>query len=177
MKRLPLAAVLLSLAACTPLPESYPVPEQRRHADGPEPEPLGAMVTFSDERAPDYVLGGFLPAAPNEMWRWAADKPTVRVRTAVKDNLRLRVHFTLPDESHKPLLPITVRYFVNDRLLESVAYNRTGEMNYTKNVPPDWISTTADNQIRCEISPVYVAEADKAKLGMIISEIGLERVQ
>lgn len=175
MRRWLFLAVLLS--ACTPLPESYPVPEQRSSKDGPEPEPLGAFVSFSDARSPDYVVNGFLPAAPDQLWRWASESPTVRVRVSEKTGLRLRANFSFPEESHKPLLPLTVKYFVNDKLLETVVYRQAGVLEFRKPVPPEWLVAEADNLIRLEISPVYVAKADGVKLSMIISDIGLERNQ
>ena len=116
-----------------------------------------------------------MPAAPDQLWRWASERPTVRLRVSQKTGLRLRVNFAFPDESHKPLIPITVKYFVNDRLLETVVYRRSGVLEFRKPVPPEWLVTDADNLIRFEISPVYVAEADGIKLSMIISELGLER--
>ncbi len=175
MIRWALAAGLLLTASCTPLRDSYPVPPQIAVTDGPEPEPLGAMVSFSDPRALNYIVGGFLDAAPDQTWRWASEAPTVRVRVSDTSKLRLHVNFTFPDESHTPLLPITIRYLVNGKLLESVSYRKTGILEYRKAVPAEWLSPNADNEIRCEVSPVYVAKADGVKLSMIVSEIGLER--
>jgi hypothetical protein len=166
--------LLVALAGCAPLPESYAVPEQRKLEDGPEPEPLGAVVNFADARAQDYVIGGFLSAAPDQSWRWASEHPTVRLRVSRTAGLWLRVNFALPEESHKPLLPITVQYFVNDKLLDTVRYRQAGTLTYRKPVPAEWLSTDNENLIRCEISPVYVAKADGVKLSMIVAEIALE---
>ena len=99
----------------------------------------------------------------------------MRVRVSKTTGLRLRVNFAFPEESHKPLLPITVRYFVNDKLLETVVYKQVGVLEFRKPVPAEWLLENADNLIRCEISPVYVAKADGVKLSMIVSELGLER--
>lgn len=167
-----LLAALLS--GCTPLPQTYPVPDQRNSKDGPEPEPLGPFVTFSDARSPDYIVGGFLPGSPDSLWRWANEAFTVRVRVSDRNGLRLLMKFAFPDESHKPLLPITVKYFVNDKLLDTVVYKQAGVLEYRKPVPLDWLLQDADNLIRVEISPVYVAKADGVKLSMIVSDIGLE---
>lgn len=175
MKRLAAGLLLAALTGCTPLPDSYPVPEQRSYQSGPEPGPLGAMVVFSDPRSMEHIVGGFLPAAPDQTWRWAGESPTVKVRVSDKKNLRLRVNFTFPGESHTPLLPITVRFFVNDHLVETVAYRTAGILEFKKAVPEEWLIADNDNLIRCEVSPVYVAKADQAKLSMIVSEIGLER--
>ena len=99
----------------------------------------------------------------------------VRVRVSATRNLRLRAGFAFPEESHTPLLPITVRYFVNDHLLEAVSYKKAGVLEYRKAVPAEWLSTERDNLLRFEISPVYIAKADGMKLSMIVAEIGLEQ--
>jgi hypothetical protein len=166
---------LVVLGSCTPLPESYPVPEQRNGKEGQDPEPLGAFVSFADARSEDYAVKGFLPAAPDQTWRWATESPTVRFRVSHKDGLRLRVNFAMPEGSHGALLPITVRYFVNDQLLEAVQYKKAGAMEYRKAVPAELLNVDADNLVRLEVSPIYVAEADKQKLSLILSEIGLEQ--
>ena len=173
MKRALLFVVLLS--GCAPLPEFYRVPEQRNAKDGPEPEPMGAMLSFSNSRASEYILGGFLASAPDQLWRWASASPTVRVRVSDTAKLRMRLNFAFPDESHGPLLPITVRYFVNDKLLDTVVYKKAGVLEYKKAVPAEWLVTNADNVLRWEISPIYVAKADGVKLSMIVSEVGLEK--
>ncbi|MBL8238373.1 MAG: hypothetical protein JNM66_13190 [Bryobacterales bacterium] len=173
MRALVLGLALLS--SCAPLPESYPVPEQRVGEEGQEPEPLGAFVTFADARAEDYAVKGFLPAAPDQTWRWATENPTLRFRVSDVKGLRLRANFAFPEGSHRALLPITVKYFVNEQLLEAVVYKNAGTMEYRKGVPAEWLKVDTDNLVRMEISPVYVAEADKQKLSLILSEIGLEQ--
>jgi hypothetical protein len=87
----------------------------------------------------------------------------------------MRLNFAFPDESHVPLLPITVRYFVNDKLLDTVVYKKAGVLEFRKAVPAEWLVADADNLLRWEISPVYVAKADGMKLSMIVSEVGLEK--
>ena len=85
---------LVLLGSCTPLPESYAVPEQRIGREGQDPEPLGAFVTFADARSDDYAVKGFLPAAPaKDACRWCDYRPVCgpyeeqRVRRKPKDRL------------------------------------------------------------------------------------------
>ena len=177
MRRWALAAALGAITACTPLPDAYPVPEQRVQKDGPEPEPLAGFVSMADPRSPDYVVEGFLPPGAGQTWLWATTKPTVRVRVSDTKGLRLRMNFAFPDDSHKALLPITVKYFVNEKLLDTVVYKQTGVLEYRKPVPAEWLKVNEDNRIRCEVSPVYVAQADGQRLAYILSEIGLEHDQ
>ena len=167
-------ALLLLLPACTPLPDSYPVPEQRSSPGGVEPEPLGAFVSMADPRAPDYLVEGFLQASPGQTWRWTNATPTVRARLSQTKNLRLAMQLAFPNQSHTSLLPIRVRILVNGRLLDTPVFRTAGLHEYKKPVPAEWLSTENENIVRCEIDPVYIAEADKAKLGMILSAIGFE---
>jgi hypothetical protein len=48
-------------------------------------------------------------------------------------------------------------------------------LEFRKAVPAEWLVANADNLLRWEISPVYVAKADGMKLSMIVSEVGLEK--
>jgi len=174
MTRWALAAALALMAGCVPVPDSYPVPEQRPAVDGPEPEAAGSMVRFADPRSMDQIVSGFLRAAPDQMWRWASENPTVQVRVEDTKNLRLRANFAFPEQSHSPLLPITVRYLVNGQLLETVIYRKAGQLEYQKPVPAEWLRTDQPNLIRMEISPIYIAKEDGARLSVVLTEIGLE---
>jgi hypothetical protein len=174
MTRWALAAALALMAGCVPPPDSYPVPEQRPAVDGPEPEQAGPMVRFADPRSMDQLVSGFLRAAPDQLWRWGSENPTVQVRVDDTRNLRLRANFAFPEESHTPLLPITVRYSVNDHLLDTVTYRKAGALEYKKPVPAEWLRTDSPNVIRMEVSPVYIAKEDGVKLSVVLTEIGLE---
>ncbi|HEU0123200.1 MAG TPA: hypothetical protein VFQ91_21900 [Bryobacteraceae bacterium] len=175
MRRSALALPLLLLSACTPLPDSYPVPPQRTQGDAPDPEPMGSMVSFSKGNGPQHIISDFLNGPPDQLWRWTGEKPVVRVILKDTSNLRMRVGFAFPDQSHKPLLPITVRYYVNNHLLDTVVYKQSGVLEFRKAVPAEWLQPGPENYLGCIISPVYVAEGDGTKLAMVISEIGLEK--
>lgn len=166
--------MLLPLGACTPLPDYYPVPAQRPASTGSEPEPLGPLVSFSDPRATQHIVDGFLDAALDQTWRWAQDKATVRVRVADANQQRFVLRAAFPEGSHNALLPIHAKIFINDRLWETVTFAKGGHVTFARDVSPAFLRANAENRIRCETDPVYVAEADKIKLGMIISEIGFE---
>ncbi|MBM3785133.1 MAG: hypothetical protein FJW30_12275 [Acidobacteria bacterium] len=167
------AMILAGLSSCTPLPESYPVPVQRGMENGPEPEPLRASISFDDPRLKDYLIGGFLEAGPGQTWRWAGEKPEVRLRLEALAGLRLRARFTFPHESHGPLMPITVRVFVNEKLLGAQIYRKPGELEFVKDAAEELL-VAGENRVRLEADRVYVAKADGVRLGMILTEIGFQ---
>jgi hypothetical protein len=172
--RVAAAILALALCGCTPLPTSYPVPEQRPLLDGPEPGPLEAFVPFADSRTPDYLLEGFLDAAPGQTWRWTGKKAFLKVRLGDVENLHLVWEFALPEESYRPLLPVTVTYWVNEKVAGKVTYAKAGVVRHVQPVEPALLVANGENRIGIEMDKVYVAPEDKAELGMVVSGAGFE---
>jgi len=169
-----LAAMALAMAACTPLPDSYPVPEQRPVSHGPDPEGLRAFLVFDDPRTPAYIISDFLEAPPGQSWRWTGQKPTLKLKTESTDNIRFRARGAFPHQSHQQILPITLSVFVNDKLLDRVTYKTAGDFVFQKDVAPDLLLSNGENKVRIELDKVFVA-GDGVKLGMILAELGFEK--
>lgn len=174
MKRWVIAAALIVMCGCAPLPTSYPVPEQRPLLDGPEPGPLEAFVPFADSRTPDYLLEGFLDAAPGQTWRWTGRKAFLKVRLGEVENLNLVWEFALPEGSYNALLPVTVTYWVNEKVAGSVTYQKAGPIRQVLPVEASLLAVNSENRIGMEMDKVYVAPDDKAELGMVVSGAGFE---
>lgn len=167
-------ALALAMTACTPLPDSYPVPEQRPISHGPDPEGLRAFLAFDDPRTPAYIVSDFLDAPPGQSWRWTGQKPTLKLKTESTDNIRFRARGAFPHQSHQSILPITLSVFVNDKLLDRVAYKTAGDFIFQKDVPADMLLANGENKVRLELDKVFIA-GDGAKLGMILAELGFEK--
>lgn len=169
------AALVVALCcACTPFPASYPVPEQRPLLDGPEPAPLEAFLPFSDPRTPDYLLEGFLDAAPGQTWRWTGRKAFLKVRLGEVKNLNLVWEFALPEGSYKPLLPVTLTYLVNQKVAGKVTYHQAGVLRHAQPVDASLLAANSENRIGIEMDKVYIAPEDKAEMGIVVSGAGFE---
>lgn len=169
-----LAVLALAISACTPLPDSYPVPEQRPISHGPDPEGLRAFLAFDDPRTPAYIISDFLDAPPGQGWRWTGPKPTLRLKTDSTDNIRFRARGAFPHQSHQALLPITLSVFINDKLLDRMTYKSAGDFVFQKDVAQGLLLANGENKVRLELDKVFTA-TDGAKLGMILAELGFEK--
>lgn len=167
-------AMALMMTGCTPLPDSYPVPEQRPISDGPDPEGIRAFLVFDDPRTPAYLIADFLDAPPGQSWRWTGPKPTLRLKTESTDNVRFRARGAFPHQSHQTIMPITLSVFINDKLLDRMTYKAAGDFVFQKEVAPEILLANGENKVRLELDKVFIA-TDGAKLGMILAELGFEK--
>jgi hypothetical protein len=105
-------------------------------------------------------------------WRWTGQRPTVRLFLRSVKNLRLVMEFFIPDAVMQQTGPITIRFIVNGRALDTVRYDSPGQKRFEKAVDSSWLLPDADNIVSAELDKVYIAEADKAKLGVALNGIG-----
>jgi hypothetical protein len=130
------------------------------------------MVDMSDDDAAAHIVSGVSPGAAAP-WRWVLQKPTVKVVASTNQGLRYTIDFSLPEVTFKTTGPVTMTFLVNDHALESVRYTAAGEYHYEKAVPTDWVEPLKDTILAAETDKVWVAPADGAKLGFILTRIGL----
>ena len=87
--------------------------------------------------------------------------------------LRYIIDFVLPEVTFKVTGPVTMTFLVNDHPLDSVRYTAFGEQHFEKVVPPEWVEPMKENLVAASIDKVWVAPVDGAKLGFILTRIGL----
>jgi len=89
----------------------------------------------------------------------------------VKD-VKLVVDFAVAKETFDATGPVTISFFVNDRLLEAVRYDQPGDKHYEKLVPAGWLRPDAMTTVAAEIDKLYRAPQDGAELGFILTRVG-----
>jgi hypothetical protein len=154
------------------MPEPYAPPVQRQPFEDARPHRMSRMVDMSDSDSPAHFVGGILPGTPAP-WRWTNQKPTVKVTPRTNQGLRFVIDFSLPEVTFKETGPVTMSFFVNDHLLESVPYTASGEYHYEKAVPAEWVEPLKDSQLAASVDKVWVSPTDGVKLGFILTRIGL----
>jgi hypothetical protein len=130
------------------------------------------MVDMADADSISHIVADISPGAPAE-WRWTFQKPTVKVVASTNQGLRYTIDFSLPEVTFKETGPVTMTFLVNDHVLDSVRYTASGEYHYEKAVPANWVEPLQDTVLAAAIDKVWVAPADGAKLGFILTRIGL----
>lgn len=154
------------------MPEPYAPPVQRQPFEDSRPHRMSRIVNMADGDAASHVVQDIAPGEP-AAWKWTNQKPIVKV--VPRTNLRLRyvIDFTVPEVTFKVTGPVTITFSVNDHVLDSVRYTKSGEYHYEKDVPPEWVEPLKDTFLAASIDKVWVSPTDGAKLGFILTRIGL----
>jgi len=163
--------VVLPLAGCTILPDTYPPPLQRP-SYGPDLNPVGHFVSMNGPNADAHILRDVSPGLEAEAWRWTQKRPELQFYLEFTENLRLVMDFAIPDVTFPQRGPVTISFFVNGHLLDKVRYDKGGEMHFERPVPAAWLRTNTATVVAAEIDKVWIAAADGARLGFILSRAG-----
>jgi len=172
----PLGLALMLLCSCgAPAPESYAPPLQRRLPPGPEPRPVGAVVSMSDQDADAHILRDVSPAAEGSAWRWTFQRPELRFWLESKARQKLVVHFAIAADTFKVTGPVTVSFLVNGRLLGKQACPSPGDYHFEKATPAEWLRTDDFTVVAAEADKLWTSPVDGARLGFILSRMGFVR--
>jgi hypothetical protein len=169
-----LLALVMFLAACDRLPESYPPPEQRHPVEGFNPGPDSMMVQMSDPDASLYIVKDiYNPGDPS--WRWTSQNPTVKMLVVSTENLKFQADFAVWDDSFKVTGPLEIAFLVNGRPLDKVRYTTPGVKHFEEPVPADWLSADSDTTLAMYVDKLYVSPHDGMKFGVILVRLGLKK--
>lgn len=170
-----LALLLLFTSACQRQPY-YPPPEQRQ-PPGEETAAIRAstMINMNDEDAPEHLVQDISPTVEGGSWRWVKKRPTVKVLLVKTRGLKLSADFTLWEGAMRQTGPVTMSYFIDNKLLDKVRYDTAGYKHFEKPVDFEWLQTAADTTVAMEIDKLYVDPADHTQLGFILTKLGFER--
>lgn len=169
----PLGLAWLLLSSCgAPSPESYPPPLQRRLPRGPEPRPVGAFVSMSDQDADAHILRDVSPTAEGSAWRWTFQRPELRFWLASTARQKLAVDFAIAADTFKATGPVTVSFYVNGKLLGQQRCVKAGDYHFKKTVPAEWLRTDDFTVVAAEADKLWTSPTDGARLGFILARIG-----
>jgi hypothetical protein len=166
------ASCAVVLSSCQNMPEPYAPPVQRQPFEDAKPHRMSRMVIMADSDAAAHFVQDIAAGDPAP-WKWTNQKPTVKVVPRTNLQLRYVIDFSLPEVTFKVTGPVTLSFLVNDHVLESVRYKAPGEYHYEKAVPAEWVVPLKDTLVAAAIDKVWVSPTDGARLGFILTRIGL----
>jgi len=170
--RLLIASIAVLVSSCQNMPEPYAPPVQRQPFEEGRPHRIARIVSTSDSDWMTHVVQD-IPAGEPGPWKWTGQKPTVKIVPRTNQGLHYVIDFALPEVTFKSTGPVSMSFLVNDHALESVRYTASGDYHYEKAVPAEWVEPLKDTMLAAWIDKVWVAPADGAKLGFILTRIGL----
>jgi hypothetical protein len=164
-------AVTLLCAGCNQYPESYPPPEQREPLSAEEVGGEKTFVAANDPYAESFFIRDVRGLEAGQ-WRWTGAEPTFHFVLEKVENLKFVMGFSVAGATLKDTGPVTLKFFVNDRLLGEQLCEEFGDKRFEKAVDPSWLEANADTLVKVTIDPPWVSPADGTKLGIILTEAG-----
>lgn len=161
----------LGLTGCQNLPPPYPPPAQFVPFETFRPYRVARTVNVAEPGAAAHFVSGILPPAGG--WSWTNKRPTVKVKTNGTENVHYMIDFSIADVTLKATGPVTVTFLVNDHLLGTQLYDKSGQRHWEKAIPSAWLQPNSETLIGAEVDKVWVSPNDGVELGMILSSIGL----
>lgn len=170
-------AVLLVLAAvlnaCRGVPDAYAPPEQRPVFQD-YPSDFIHTVEMADPDADAHIVQDIFPKIEGS-WRWCGQRPTVKIKMRSVENVKYAIDFAVAETTFKDTGPVTLSFYVNGHLLDHVRYTAPGQMHFEKPVPPGWVEPNQEILLAAEIDKVWVSPGDGARLGFIVTRVGLRQ--
>ncbi|MCW5982414.1 MAG: hypothetical protein KIT09_30285 [Bryobacteraceae bacterium] len=166
------AAAAAALAGCERAPESYPPPFQRGAAQGGRAPQYRHFVAMNDPDASSYFVADIGAGLENGAWRWTGARPELRFVLEKVEDLKFTMDFSIAGVTFEQTGPVTISFYVNNRLLETVRYPTFGEKRFEKAVDPSWLEPGEDTIAAARINPPWISPKDGTKLGIILVQAG-----
>ncbi len=80
--------------------------------------------------------------------------------------------FSIAGDTLKTTGPVTVSFFVNDKLLAKEKYSKAGSYHFDQPVPAGFLVADKPTSFALEPKPIWVAPADHKHLGLILVRAG-----
>jgi hypothetical protein len=113
------------------------------------------MLEMDDGSVDRHIVQDVSKGPSDAAWRWTGQNPVVKL------------------ETFRETGPVSITFFVNGHELGTVRYDTSGSKVFEAPVPPSWLHPGAENTLSALIDKVYISKQDGAKLGFILSRIGL----
>jgi hypothetical protein len=173
-RQIPLILFALALAGCVRQPNLYLPEGARKPQYGGDGGRLGFLVEMGDPKAAGQIVGDISPSIEANAWRWAGKRPTVLVGDPGSRAMKVAWEFTLPESGFAMTGPVTIAFFLNDKLLEKAAYDKPGEKKFTRAVPADWLVSGFPVRLSAEIDKAVDLGGGAPVRGFILRRVGLE---
>jgi hypothetical protein len=173
LRVLPLTA-LAFLTACQNMPEPYAPPEQRQPFENFRPYRISRVVNMADGDVDAHIVSGITQISGGS-WRWAEQRPTVRLTVRSADHLKYTIDFTIAGTTFDQTGPVTVSFFVNDHQIGSERYTAQGNQHYETPVPDGLVEANKEVTVAAEIDKLFTPPEGGQRLGFILTRIGLKQ--
>ncbi|MDP2996683.1 MAG: hypothetical protein Q8N47_04285 [Bryobacterales bacterium] len=165
----------LLLAGCVRAPDSYPPPIQRKPLSDLAESASGMLVNMGDANASAYFVRDISPGLEGGRWRWANQRPELKVFLESAKGLKLVWDFSVTEVTFRETGPVTVSFFVNGQPVGRLPCPKPGDYKFEQPVRQDLVRANEYNMIAAQADKLWVSPADGAKLSFTMTRAGFLR--
>jgi hypothetical protein len=132
---------------------------------------LKTFVRMNDAQAADYIVHDVSDYVQSG-WRWTFDRPELHFFLAKTDHLQFEVDYSIAADILKVTGPVTVWFYLNDKVIGSMRCEREGDYKFIRTVRPDLVKVGEIASVAMEMKPVWVSPKDGQHLGIILTAAG-----
>jgi hypothetical protein len=165
----------LLLSACSSVSPVYPPPHQRATPEHAVLNRRTPLIDMSDGAVERHIVQDISLGATDSSWRWTGKRPTVKFDLKDTAGFTYRADFAIPGVTFKETGPVSITFFIDDAKLATVRYDTPGAKVFEAPVPPKLLRESPEHTAAAEIDKVFIAKEDGARLGFILSRLGLQR--
>ncbi len=136
---------------------------------------IGETMTVTAADAYKYFVKDVIMCGPKSDVCWTLDAPELKFWLASTRDRVFTAHFTLSKDTLQQTGPLTIDYFINDRLLDTAHYVAEGDHVYRHPVPAGWLTITDYTLVRMQVRNPYIAPLDGARLGVLLISAGFDK--
>jgi hypothetical protein len=176
-----IAPVLMVMAACTPTPSWYGVPEQHTLVGGtaeavpaPAPSPqLGEYMCASDDGAEQYIVKDI--RGLEAVWRWTNAEPELRFQLKPGRTARLfHLELGINDRTFRDTGPVKIVFEVNGHEVARHTFETFGDHTWEHRVGAELLAPGAENRVRIRVLNPWQAPDPGVKLGFVLRCAGFK---
>ncbi len=166
--------VLAALGAgCASEPPYHELPIQRVAVTGSEPRLLADSISVDSSLAERHILSGVLPGPPGSQWLWTNPKATLRFQVMEPERRKFYADFVIADSTFKSTGPVTMSFYVKDKLVGVMRCDNHGRRHFEAPVPQGLIAPGEIVETVLEADKAWTAE-DNAKLAFLLIGAGFK---
>lgn len=166
------AISVLLLTGCVKQPDIFAPPEQRRPLIIDEDTKLSNYVAMNASNASDHFVQDILPELNDGKWRWTLKRPALQFKVPTTKGLRFRATLSVPEITFQQTGPVEIAIYIGPHQLDTLKVAKTGEIEFEKDVPEEWLATEAPVIARFEIDKLWVSPTDGVQRGFILLGAG-----
>jgi hypothetical protein len=164
----------LMLLACGGPPDVYAPSTPRKPIDIFGTDALGAWVAMNSKDAPVSIVRGIGSDVIAGAWRWASPTAELRFYLNSTTGWKAKADYSIARAVLDQAGPITLRFFVNNTLLDTVRHERDGRFTWEKPVPASALVAGGMNYLRIEADK-FIQDAGGRQTSFILTAAGFVR--